>query len=72
MWKEIISLFRSEGPLQEAFDEALLMLRTSHDMFDTAVANGSSNKDWSHDAVHVNTDGAALMAMRWLSETGLA
>jgi phosphate transport system protein len=38
MWKEIISLFRSEGPLQEAFDEALLMLRTSHEMFDTAVA----------------------------------
>jgi phosphate uptake regulator len=38
MWKEIISLFRSAGPLQEAFDEALLMLRTSHEMFDTAVA----------------------------------
>jgi phosphate uptake regulator len=37
MWKEIISLFRSAGPLQEAFDEALLMLRTSHEMFDDAV-----------------------------------
>ncbi len=38
MWKEIITLFRSPGPLQEAFDEALLMLRTSHGMFDDAVA----------------------------------
>jgi len=38
MWKEIISLFRSEGPLQEAYDEAILMLRASHEMFDAAVA----------------------------------
>jgi phosphate transport system protein len=38
MWKEIITLFRSSGPLQEAYDEALLMLRTSHGMFDDAVA----------------------------------
>ncbi len=37
MWKEIVTLFRSGGPLQEAYDEALLMLRTSHDMFDHAV-----------------------------------
>jgi phosphate transport system protein len=38
MWKEIITLFRSSGPLQEAYDEAILMLRTSHGMFDDAVA----------------------------------
>ncbi len=38
MWKELITLFRSSGPLQEAYDEALLMLRTSHGMFDDAVA----------------------------------
>ena len=38
MWKEIVTLFRSEGPLQEAYYEALLMLRSSHGMFDDAVA----------------------------------
>ena len=38
MWKDIITLFRSSGPLQEAYDEALLMLHTSHGMFDDAVA----------------------------------
>ena len=37
MWKEIVMLFKSRGPLQEAYDEAILMLRTSHDMFDDAV-----------------------------------
>ncbi len=38
MWKEIIKLFKSAGPLQEAYDEAILMLHTSHGMFDDAVA----------------------------------
>ena len=38
MWKEIITLFKSSGPLQEAYDEAILMLHTSHSMFDDAVA----------------------------------
>jgi phosphate transport system protein len=37
MWKEIVTLFKSEGPLQEAYDEAILMLRASHSMFDDAV-----------------------------------
>ena len=37
MWKEIVTLFRSRGPLQEAYDEAILMLRASHEMFDHAV-----------------------------------
>ncbi len=37
MWKEIVTLFRSQGPLLEAYDEAILMLRASHDMFDDAV-----------------------------------
>lgn len=38
MWKEIVTLFRSEGPLQEAFDEALTMLGASHGMYKDAVA----------------------------------
>ena len=38
MWKELVTLFRSEGPLQEAFDEAVTMLRTSHGMYTDAVA----------------------------------
>ena len=38
MWKTIVKLFKSGGPLQEAFDEAMLMLRASHDMFDHVVA----------------------------------
>ena len=38
MWKEILALFQSEGPLQEAYDDALLMLSASHDMFDHAVS----------------------------------
>jgi phosphate uptake regulator len=37
MWKELVTLFRSQGPLQEAYDEAILMLRASHAMFDDAV-----------------------------------
>jgi len=37
MWKEIVTLFRSQGPLQEAYDEAILMLKASHDMFDHSV-----------------------------------
>jgi phosphate transport system protein len=44
MWKEIIALFRSEGPLKEAYNEAVLMLRTSHGMFDDAVAALHSDK----------------------------
>ena len=37
MWTEIVTLFRSQGPLQEAYDEAILMLGASHEMFDHAV-----------------------------------
>ena len=37
MWKQIIELFRSGGPLQEAFDEAIVMLRSSRDMFNVSV-----------------------------------
>ncbi len=37
MWKDIVTLFRSHGSLQEAYDEAILMLRASHEMFDHAV-----------------------------------
>jgi phosphate transport system protein len=39
MWKEIVTLFKSEGPLQEAYDEAILALRESHSMFDDAVTH---------------------------------
>ena len=38
MWKDIIRLFRSEGALQEAYDESILMLKASHGMFDDSVA----------------------------------
>lgn len=38
MWKEIVTLFKSEGPLQEAFDEAVTMLEASHGMYKDAVA----------------------------------
>ena len=38
MWKEIVTLFKSEGPLQEAFDEAVAMLTASHGMYEDAVA----------------------------------
>jgi phosphate transport system protein len=38
MWKDIITLFRKAGPCQEAYDEALVMLKTSHGMFHDAVA----------------------------------
>jgi phosphate transport system protein len=39
MWKDIIALFRRAGPCQEAFDETLVMLKTSHGMFHDAVAS---------------------------------
>ncbi len=39
MWKQIITLFRKAGPCQEAFDEALVMLKKSHGMFHDAVAS---------------------------------
>ncbi|HUP50900.1 MAG TPA: PhoU domain-containing protein [Longimicrobiales bacterium] len=38
MWKDIVTLFRSEGPLQEAFDDSVTMLRASHGMYKDAVA----------------------------------
>lgn len=37
MWKDILSLFKGGGLCQEAFEEALLMLETSHGMFKDAV-----------------------------------
>ena len=38
MWKDIVRLFRSESALESAYDEAILMLRASHSMFDDSVA----------------------------------
>lgn len=41
-------------------------------MFNAAVEAGSAPSFWARDGVHPSEAGAALMAMRWLSETGLA
>lgn len=38
MWKELVALFKSEGPLQEAFEEAITMIKASHGMYKDAVA----------------------------------
>jgi phosphate uptake regulator len=38
MWKDILTLFRGGGLVQEAFEESLHMLETSHGMFTDAVA----------------------------------
>jgi len=41
-------------------------------MFDAAVAAGYSHKELAGDAIHPSTHGHALMASRWLGDTGLA
>ena len=41
-------------------------------MFDAAAAAGYSHKDLAGDAIHPTTHGHALMASRWLGDTGLA
>ena len=41
-------------------------------MFDAAVAAGYPHKDLAGDAIHPSTHGHALMASRWLGDTGLA
>lgn len=38
MWKDILSLFRGGGLCEEAFEEALLMLKESHGMYRDALA----------------------------------
>ena len=38
MWKDILSLLKGSGLCQEAFEESLHMLETSHGMFTDAVA----------------------------------
>jgi phosphate uptake regulator len=38
MWKELMGLFRRDSLCEEAFQECLIMLRTSKSMFDDAVA----------------------------------
>lgn len=57
---------------KEAADSVEAVWVPFQTMFDDAVAAGTPNKHWSGDAIHVNGNGAALMAMRWLRETGLA
>ena len=39
MWKDILSLFKGESLCEEAYAEALLMLKTSHGMYRDAVAS---------------------------------
>ena len=39
MWKDILSLFKGESLCEEAYDEALLMLKTSHGMYKDAVTS---------------------------------
>ena len=41
-------------------------------MFDAAVAAGYEAKALAGDAIHPTTHGHALMASRWLGDTGLA
>jgi len=41
-------------------------------MFDAAIAAGSAPEFWAKDGVHPSAQGASLMAMRWLGDTGLA
>ena len=43
-----------------------------HEMFEAAVAAGSEPNVWAGDGVHPSAQGQALMAARWLGETGLA
>lgn len=57
---------------KEAADSVGAVFVPFQSMFDDAVAAGTPNKHWSGDDIHVNGNGAALMAMRWLGETGLA
>ena len=38
MWKQILSVFKDSGLCQEAFEEALLMLRASHSMHRDSIA----------------------------------
>lgn len=42
------------------------------EIFDTAVAAGCPAKELAGDAIHPSPHGHALMASRWLSDTGLA
>ena len=42
------------------------------EMFDAAVAAGFPNKQLAGDDIHPSSDGHALMASRWLGDTGLA
>ncbi len=39
MWKQIFQLFRKDSLTDEAFKEAIIMLKTSHIMFTDAVAS---------------------------------
>jgi len=57
---------------KEAADSVGAVYVPFQSMFDNAVAAGTENTYWSGDNIHVNDKGAALMAMRWLGDTGLA
>ncbi|MFI4861922.1 MAG: SGNH/GDSL hydrolase family protein [Phycisphaerales bacterium JB063] len=56
---------------KQAADQAGAVFVPFQSMFDHAVAAGSEPNVWAGDGVHPSGQGAALMAMRWMSETGL-
>lgn len=55
-----------------AAEEAGAVFVPFQSMFDAAVEAGSEPSVWAGDGVHPSAQGAALMAMRWMGETGLA
>ncbi len=56
---------------RQAADAAGAVFVPFQTMFDEAVAAGSQPNVWAGDGVHPSAQGAALMAMRWIHETGL-
>jgi len=57
---------------EAAAEEAGAIFVPFHGMFSAAVEAGSAPNVWAGDGVHPSAQGAALMASRWLGETGLA
>lgn len=56
---------------RQAAEEAGAVFVPFQSMFDEAVEAGSRPNFWAGDGVHPSAQGAALMATRWVHETGL-
>ena len=56
---------------KQAAEEAGAVFVPFQSMFDEAVKAGSQPNVWAGDGVHPSAQGAGLMAMRWIHETGL-